>query len=58
MLLSLYNIRRSRTAKEAVWFIVFMGLFTLVTYSLFTVHTAFQTNDALIDLFLDEEFEE
>lgn len=58
MLLSLYNIRRSRTATEAIWFILFMALFSTVTYTLFAVHAAFQTNDAMIDLFLDEEFSE
>lgn len=27
-------------------------------FSIYDVHKAFQTNDALIDLFLDEEFSE
>jgi len=36
----------------------FVVLFSVVIYNVFSVHTAFQTNDALIDLFLDEEFPE
>jgi hypothetical protein len=51
-----YLIRRRQLLCEAVLFAGFIGVFFAVCFTIYDVSKAFQTNDAFIDLFLDEEF--
>lgn len=51
-----YLIRRRQLLREALLFAGFIGIFFAVCFTIYDVGKAFQTNDAFIDLFLDEEF--
>jgi hypothetical protein len=51
-----YTIRRSLLCREACIFALYLFIFLGVCFAIYDVHKAFQTNDALVDLFLDEEF--
>ncbi|KAA0170283.1 hypothetical protein FNF27_02127 [Cafeteria roenbergensis] len=57
LLQATYTMTRRKLFLEAVFFSLFLVTFVGVCFSIYDVHKAFQTNDALIDLFLDEEFE-
>ena len=55
---ALYKINRDKTLKEFCLFLVWSLLFVSIVFAVNDVHTTFATNDALLDLFLDEEFAE
>lgn len=57
LLQATYTMTRRKLFLEAIFFTLFLITFVGVCFSIYDVHKAFQTNDALIDLFLDEEFE-
>ena len=52
----MYTIFRDKAYKEFIIFLVFYVIFIAVTISQHTFDTAFQTDMALIDRFIDEEF--
>lgn len=49
---------RDTAVKNACFFAVFFGLFLLMTFQVYNIHIAFSTDDAVIDLFLDEEMDD
>lgn len=52
----LYKIRRAKFLWELVIFATFFLLFLGIVYEAYDVHTSFEQDDTLIELFLDEEF--
>eukprot|EP01029_Cantina_marsupialis_P003827 TRINITY_DN13859_c0_g1_i1.p1 TRINITY_DN13859_c0_g1~~TRINITY_DN13859_c0_g1_i1.p1 ORF type:complete len:852 (-),score=226.48 TRINITY_DN13859_c0_g1_i1:160-2715(-) len=54
---ALFNIKRSKFCSEALVFAVFFCTILVICLLTYDVHEAFSTNDAIVDLFLDEEFE-
>jgi len=51
-----FKLFRDASIVDALVFVVYFGLFLAITYMALDVHTAFTTDDAVNDLFLDEEF--
>ncbi|CAE7315498.1 pkd2 [Symbiodinium sp. KB8] len=52
----MYSIRRDRTVVDAVIFTVYTLVFVAIIGQLYNVNMANNTNAAIMDLFLDEEF--
>lgn len=54
---ALYKIYRSKAMRELGIFLLNFALFYFMAWEVYDPHDGFTTSDALIDLFLDEEFE-
>ena len=58
MLQATFKLFRDASIVDALVFAVYFSLFLGILYMAFDVHLAFTTDDATIDLFLDEEFDD
>jgi hypothetical protein len=56
LLQSMFKIQRDKALGEAFVYFCYVALFLLIIMMINDVHVAQTTNEALIDLFLDEEF--
>ena len=52
-----FKLFRDARIVDAIVFSLYFSLFLSILYLSFEVHLAFTTDDAMMDLFLDEEFE-
>ncbi len=53
---AVYKIYRDRKAREALYFLLFVAMFLGITQNVVDVQVEFGSNNALMDLLLDEEF--